>query len=195
MKKNIIYLQMTALFLTAALQGAVAAEMPFRGSFQAVETDTVQFPTLTVAGIGTGNAAQLGKFTMTYAAEVNLVTRVGIGSFEFIAANGDRVFASADFIDSDNDGLNNYQESVTGTDPTNSVSVLQMLSPTTDSSGVVVRWESVGNRFYFLERSTNLAVGYFSSIASYIPGQPGTTSFVDTNATTGAFFYRVGVQQ
>lgn len=93
MKKNIIYLQMTALVLAAALQGAAATEVPFRGSFQAVETDAVQFPTLTVAGIGTGNATQLGKFTMTYAAEVNLVTRVGIGSVEFIAANGDRLFA------------------------------------------------------------------------------------------------------
>ena len=33
MKTNIIYLQMTALFLTAALQGALAAETPFKGSF------------------------------------------------------------------------------------------------------------------------------------------------------------------
>jgi hypothetical protein len=95
MKKNIIYLQMTGLFLAAALQGALAAEMPFRGSFQAIETHEVQFPTLTVAGIGAGNATQLGKFTMIYDAVVNLVTRVGIGSFEFIAANGDRVFADS----------------------------------------------------------------------------------------------------
>jgi len=33
MKKNIIYLQMTALFLAAAVQGAVATEKPFKGSF------------------------------------------------------------------------------------------------------------------------------------------------------------------
>jgi hypothetical protein len=93
MKRNIIYLQMAAVFLTTALPGAMAAEAPFKGSFQAVETDTVEFPTLTVAGSGTGNATHLGKFTMTYAAEVNLVTRVGIGSVEFIAADGDHVFA------------------------------------------------------------------------------------------------------
>lgn len=84
---------MAALFLTAALHGATAAETPFQGSFQAVETDAVQFPTLAVTGSGTGNATHLGKFTMTYAAEVNLSTRVGIGSVEFVAANGDRVFA------------------------------------------------------------------------------------------------------
>jgi hypothetical protein len=93
MKKNIIYLQLTTLFLTAALQGAGAAETPFQGSFQAVETHVVQFPKLTVAGSGTGNATHLGKFIMTYDAEVNLLNRVGIGSVEFIAANGDSVFA------------------------------------------------------------------------------------------------------
>jgi hypothetical protein len=93
MKKTIIYLQMTALFLAAALPGAMAAETPFRGSFQAVEIPAVQFPTVTIAGIGDGNATRLGKFTMTYEAEVNLLTRVGVGSVEFIAANGDRLFA------------------------------------------------------------------------------------------------------
>ena len=36
MKKSIIYLQMAALFLTAALHGAMAAETPFKGSFEAV---------------------------------------------------------------------------------------------------------------------------------------------------------------
>jgi len=96
--KTLTYLQMTALFLTATLPGAVAAEkeVPFRGTLQAVETHVVQFPTLFVAGSGKGNATQLGKFTMTFVAEVNLSTRVGIGSSEFIVANGDRVFA--DFV-------------------------------------------------------------------------------------------------
>ena len=96
--KTTTYLQMTALFLAAGLAGAVAAEkeITFRGTLQAVETHVVQFPTLFVEGSGTGNATQLGKFTMTFDAEVNLSTRVGIGSSEFIAASGDRVFA--DFV-------------------------------------------------------------------------------------------------
>lgn len=93
--KPIKYLQITALFLTAALAGHVASanETPFRGTLQAVETQAVVFPTLSVNGTGSGNATHLGKFTMTYQAEVNLLTRVGAGSIEFIAANGDRVFA------------------------------------------------------------------------------------------------------
>jgi hypothetical protein len=93
MKKNILYLQMAVLFLAAASHGAMAAEKPFKGSFQAVETHAVQFPTLNVAGIGAGHATHLGKFIMTYHAEVNLLTRIGTGSVEFIAANGDRIFA------------------------------------------------------------------------------------------------------
>jgi hypothetical protein len=48
---------------------------------------------VTIAGLGAGHATELGKFTMIYDAEVNLLTRVGIGSVEFVAANGDRVFA------------------------------------------------------------------------------------------------------
>jgi hypothetical protein len=96
--KPIMYLQMTALFLAAALTGAVAAEreVPFRGTFEAVETPQLHFPTVSVEGSGTGNATQLGKFTVTYQAEVNLLTFVGIGSSEFTAANGDQVFA--DFV-------------------------------------------------------------------------------------------------
>ena len=50
MKKNIIHLQMTALLLAAALQGAVAAENPFKGSFEAVEAAVIQFPTVTIRG-------------------------------------------------------------------------------------------------------------------------------------------------
>lgn len=91
--KTLIY-----MLLSAALTGPVAAgdATPFRGSLEAVETHELHFPALSVEGSGAGNATQLGKFTMTFDAEVNLLTRVGIGSSEFIAANGDRVFA--DFV-------------------------------------------------------------------------------------------------
>ena len=48
---------------------------------------------------------------------------------------------------------------------------------------------------YFPERCTNLASPlFFTPLATDIPGQPGTTSYPDTNATnTGPYFYRVGV--
>ena len=100
---------------------------------------------------------------------------------------------SADFIDSDGDGMNNWQEWKAGTNPTNAASVLKLSSPSNSVSGVTVTWQSVANVTYFLQSSTNLPA--FTSIQSNLVGQTGTTSYTDTTATNGGpYFYRVGVQ-
>ena len=95
--KTIKHLQTAVLFLTAALAAPLvtANETPFRGTFKAVEIPALQFPIVTIMAAGGGNATQLGNFTTTYTALVNLVTRVGIGSVVFIAANGDRLFVDS----------------------------------------------------------------------------------------------------
>jgi hypothetical protein len=48
---------------------------------------------------------------------------------------------------------------------------------------------------YFLECTTNLAATpCFTPLATNVPGQAGTTTYIDTNAAgAGSFFYRVGV--
>jgi hypothetical protein len=104
---------------------------------------------------------------------------------------------SADFTDADADGFNNWQEWIAGTVPTDFSSALRMLSPTNDVSGVIVSWQSMSNRTYFLERATNLvAQAPFSMLTNNVVGQAGTTSYTDTNAIgNGPYFYRVGVQQ
>jgi len=58
-----------------------------------------------------------------------------------------------------------------------------------------VSWQSVAGVNYFLERSTNLsAAPSFTLLATNLPGQPGTTSYTDTNgAAAPRLFYRVGV--
>lgn len=104
---------------------------------------------------------------------------------------------SVDYTDTDGDGLNNWQEWHAGTSPIDALSVLRLLSPASDVPGVVVSWQSVGGVNYFLERGTNLAVQPpFLPLSTNIAGQPGTTTFTDTNAIgPGPFFYRVGVQE
>ena len=89
--KTILYLQMTALCLTAAFAGRAAAEeqSPLKGSIQGVEIADVQFPKLFVDGSGSGKATHLGRFTVTYELEVDLLTHETFGSSLFTAANGD----------------------------------------------------------------------------------------------------------
>jgi hypothetical protein len=93
--KSMLCLQMVAMFLTSVLAGPAAAvqEVPFKGSVQNVESFHVQFPTLFVDAIGTGEATHLRRFAVTYQVEVDLLTNTSVGSATFIAANGDSVFS------------------------------------------------------------------------------------------------------
>ena len=101
---------------------------------------------------------------------------------------------SADDLDTDYDGHNNWQEWRCQTFPTNPLSVLRLLSASRAGTNVTVAWQSVAGVTYFLERSTNLSASPpFTLLARNLPGQPGTTSYTDTNAANLApLFYRVG---
>jgi hypothetical protein len=103
---------------------------------------------------------------------------------------------SADFADPDHDGMNNWQEWIAGTNPTNALSVLKMQPLVHNASGWLVTWQSVSNRTYYLQFSTNLGAPVpFSAVRSNLAGLNGTTSFTDTNVyPTGSALYRVGVQ-
>jgi hypothetical protein len=118
-------------------------------------------------------------------------------SYAWLQQYGLPMDGSADYADGDGDGVNNWSEWRAGTDPTDASSLLRMLAAGTNPSGITVSWQSVTNRSYFLERATDLSSpAVFQSVQDNLAGQPGTTSYTDTNAVgTGPFFYRVGVQQ
>jgi len=79
--------------------------------------------------------------------------------------------------------LNNYQEYLCGTDPTDALSVLRLLPPAPAGLDVTLTWRSVAGRIYHLECATNLPPGtLFLPLATNLPGQTGTTSFTHTNA-------------
>jgi hypothetical protein len=90
--------------------------------------------------------------------------------------------------------LTTLQEWRCGTDPTNALSVLRLVSVVVGPADVTVSWESVGGIEYSLERSSdpqNSRSGY-TLVSSNIPGQPGTTSYTDSDPAPGGFmFYRV----
>jgi hypothetical protein len=84
----------TAVSLASIAVSAVAAETPFKGTFNGVETSVVVFPISTVSRDGTGTATYLGKYTSHASLQVNVTTFVGTGVETFTAANGDTLTTS-----------------------------------------------------------------------------------------------------
>ena len=89
----IVGLLLAILVVGAALASA-RKPLPFRGSFEAVEAYQANGPTVFVTATGSGEATQLGRYTVSYEVEVDLPTGAGMGlSAHYVAANGDNLFA------------------------------------------------------------------------------------------------------
>jgi hypothetical protein len=117
--------------------------------------------------------------------------------FNWLQSYGLPTAASALYADSDGDGMNNWQEWMAGTNPTNAGSLLLLAAPEVGAGGVTLAWASVTNRTYYVERATNLAPPpAFFRLQTNIPGLPDTTTFTDTAPPlAGPALYRIGVRQ
>ena len=73
---------------------AAAAETPFKGTLDAVETSQFVFPISSIDREGTGTATYLGKYTEHVTQQVNVLTMSSTGASTFTAANGDTLNAS-----------------------------------------------------------------------------------------------------
>ncbi|HWH68993.1 MAG TPA: thrombospondin type 3 repeat-containing protein, partial [Candidatus Sulfotelmatobacter sp.] len=135
-----------------------------------------------------GSAVDVGAYE--FAAPVSVI------SYGWLQQFGLPTDGSADFVDTDGDGLNNWQEWRANTDPTTGLSALRVLSISNALPGVAVTWRSASNVTYYLDRSTNIGTQHsFSIIKAGIPSQGLSTTCTDSNAAPNApIFYRVGVQ-
>ena len=103
---------------------------------------------------------------------------------------------TADALDTDGDGMANWQEWRAGTNPTNALSVLRITPVSARGAVATLRWPSVSGITYSLERSTNLMVQpAFLPVQTNIAGTGGQITISNTNSTPSApAFYRLSVQ-
>jgi hypothetical protein len=158
---------------------------------------------------GVGNANSAANYTspiwgygLSVTSIVDQFTFQTLDAFHtWLASYGLPSNGSADYLDSDNDGMNNWQEYLAGTNPTNASSVFKITSAQAVSgTQLVVRWSSVSNRLYDVTRATNLVTG----IGAFVP-VPGATNLAPTppvntwtDSVSGASapaFYRLRVHQ
>jgi hypothetical protein len=84
-------LAVLAVGLTGPL--AAAQQVPFLGRLDGVVTMSGVPPIVSVLVTAKGNATQLGQFTLAIPHTVDLRTMTATGSYQFTAANGDRLMA------------------------------------------------------------------------------------------------------
>jgi hypothetical protein len=158
---------------------------------------------------GIGNAVSTANYTspiwgygLSVTSSVDRFTFQTLDAFHlWLASYGLPTDGSADFLDSDGDGMNNWQEYLAGTNPTNVASAFKIISgQMISATQFVLGWTSVSNRLYEVSRSSNLNVGAGGFVA--LPGAINLTGAPPQNTWTDSVsgpstpaFYRVRVHQ
>lgn len=132
---------------------------------------------------------------------------VDMGAYELVSQRWNRFIVwladyhlatdgSDDYVDDDGDRMDNWNEWMAGTVPTNAASVLKLFCPTRTPSGLRVSWSSVPGRRYDLERASGLdANASFRLLRTNITSVSGTTTVVDSELFDAPTFYRIGIAE
>ena len=87
---------------TGPLQAQAGMELPLQGSFTGNGSSVFEPPiTLVITTTHTGTATHLGQFTATSVDRVNTTNNTAIGTFDFTAANGDKLLTTTHGVENE----------------------------------------------------------------------------------------------
>lgn len=136
----------------------------------------------------TGGTVDIGAY--------ELQTPASTISYAWLQQYGLPTDGTADALDTDSDGMANWQEWRAGTNPTNAASALRITSVSAKGAVATLRWQSVSGITYSLEHSANLLVQpAFLPLQTNIAGTGGQVTVSHTNSTPESpAFYRLSIQ-
>lgn len=92
--------------------------------------------------------------------------------------------------DSDHDGESNLAEFLAGTNPTNALSCLELVSISTPVAGVSLSWASVTGKLYSVQSGAS-PTGAWNIIATNLPATPPVNTFNGNASATNEAFFRI----
>jgi hypothetical protein len=93
--------------------------------------------------------------------------------------------------DADGDGFDNQAEYVSGTNPTNALSLLKIESVKLDAGGSTVTWQSGAGKRYQVWSRLDVVGDPWQTVGAPVTAGGNPTSFTDASATNSFRFYRV----
>ena len=97
--------------------------------------------------------------------------------------------------DWDHDGMNNLNEFLAGTNPTNASSRFQATSFNGQGgTNFVIQWTSVAGKLYAIQTSTNLLAGFDGWVTNHVPATPPLNTATVSMDRVRSRYYRVMVE-